>query len=201
MMYELPITVTVSGIEHPIRNNADYRLILDIIAACQDDDLSRQEQTVTALILFYEELNDIQDIFDLFEDANVAADEMLFFIGLNDKKIGYTLPHKIIDWEADELLIVSAINNVAGTEIRALDYLHWWTFIGYYMAVGESSLSTVVGIRDKIARGKKLENYEKEFKQRNPEYFMIKQPKTIEQKDLEEELDRLWHKKGGEADV
>lgn len=43
--------------------------------------------------------------------------------------------------------------------------------MGYYCSIGESILSTVVNIRDKIVKGKKLEKHEKEFKRNNPQYF------------------------------
>ena len=76
------------------------------------------------------------------------------------------------------------------TEIRALPYLHWWTFIGYYMAVGECTLSTIVSIRDKIARGKKLDDFEKEFKRDNPQYFRWKS----EQAESDMLLKEIWNK-------
>ena len=85
-------------------------------------------------------------------------------------------------------MIVSAINNVAHTEIRALPYLHWWTFTGYYMAIGECPLSMVVGIRNKLAKHKKLEKYELEFKRQNPQYFTWKK----DQKEAEMLFEQIW---------
>ena len=172
-MYELPVTVSINGIEYNIRDKADYRTILGVIDLCQDPDLTPEEQTMSALIVFYEDINNVDDIFEVFgEHLQEAGEQMMRFIGLNDDDpIKPTSKLKLIDWQQDETLIVSAINNVAKTEIRALPYLHWFTFVGYYMAIGESSLATVVSIRNKVAKGKKLENYEKEFKRNNPQYF------------------------------
>ena len=64
-------------------------------------------------------------------------------------------------------LIVADVNKVAGQEIRALPFLHWWTFLGYFHAIGEGQLSAVVTIRDKLSRGKKLEEWEKDYYREN----------------------------------
>ena len=100
---------------------------------------------------------------------------------------------KTIDWEKDSQLISSAVNKVAGQEVRAVEYMHWWTFMGYFNAIGESALSTVVGIRNKIAKGKKLEKYEMEFRRDNPQYF-IWDMRTIQQKEEDELINQLWNK-------
>lgn len=192
-MYELPITVNVNDKEYAIRNRADYRVILDVIAACQDVDFTKEEQAATALILFYESLKSYEDIFMAFDDVKEAITAMMNFISLNkNEEVGYKTNHKLIDWEQDEDYIVSAINGVAKTEIRALPYLHWWTFISYYMAIGECSLQTIVGIRDKIAKGKKLEKYEQEFKRNNPQLFKWKTKQTEEEKEFISQIDALW---------
>lgn len=191
-MYELPITVNVNNKNYAIRNRADYRVIMDVIAACQDVDFTKEEQAATALILFYEALETYEDIFITFEDIKAAITAMMNFISLNNDEVGYKSNHKLIDWEQDEDYIVSAINGVAKTEIRALPYLHWWTFISYYMAIGDCSLQTIVGIRDKIAKGKKLEKYEQEFKRNNPQLFKWKTKRTEEEKEFISQIDALW---------
>jgi hypothetical protein len=65
--------------------------------------------------------------------------------------------------------------------------------MAYFNAVGESALATVVGIRDKIAKGKKLEKYERQFRQDNPQYFTWDM-RTLKQKEDDELLNQLWHK-------
>ena len=88
-------------------------------------------------------------------------------------------------------MICAAVNTVAHMEIRSIPYLHWWTFVGYYMSVGQSVLSTVVSIRDKIKHGKKLEKWEQEFRRDNPTYFNRKQ--SEEDKAVEEYIKNLWN--------
>ena len=66
----------------------------------------------------------------------------------------------------------------------------------YFMSVAQSVLSTVVSIRYKISRGKKLEKWEQDFKKENPQYF-----KTTVSKEEQEWLDyikAMWDKGGAD---
>lgn len=191
-MYELPITVEVAGKSYKIRNGADYRTIIGVISLCEDPELTKEERTVSALIVFYEDINEFEDIFEVFgENAKDAMEAMLKFISYNyDDDLSSSAKVKLIDWVQDENLIIAGVNSVAKTEVRALEYLHWWTFLSYYMSIGESALSTVVSIRNKIAKGKKLEKYEQEFRRENPSYFRWKN-KEVEERNL---IESIWNK-------
>ena len=48
-----------------------------------------------------------------------------------------------------------------------MQYLHWWTFLGAYMEIGESLFSQILSVRMKKAKGKKLEDWEREFYKEN----------------------------------
>lgn len=189
-MYELPTTVNIDGHEYAVRDGGDFRTILDCISLIQDADLTDVEKAISALMVFLKDFDEPDDVIEEFMDLNVPISEMFKFISCNDEQVGYTVNHKVMDWEQDEKLIISAINGVAKTEVRSLKYLHWWTFISYFMAIGECSFSTIVSIRDKLARGKKLEKYEREFKRYNPQYFIWKQ----EQLENNKLIEQLWNK-------
>jgi len=88
-------------------------------------------------------------------------------------------------------MIFSAVNKVAGREIRELEYLHWWTFLGYFNEVGEGTFSFVVGIRHKLNKGKKLEKHEKEFLSQNKELIRLEKPRTREEQEQEAEYKAL----------
>lgn len=193
-MYELPITVTVNDTIYAIRNNGDYRMVLDCFQVLNDIELSENERILACLIIFYEDFNDIESVLSLDGEAikSLLDNAFLFFNCGKEHAQGET-NYKTIDWETDSQLISSAVNKVAGKEIRAETYLHWWTFMGYFNAVGESALSTVVGIRSKIAKGKKLEKYEAEFRRNNPQYFTWDM-RTLKQKEDDELLNQLWNK-------
>ena len=188
-MYELPTSIIINDKEYPIRNKGDYRTIINIIDVTGDPELKSNEIMAVVIIMFYENVNTISDIYYTFPDIQEAYNQVMKFISLNNSEVGQKTEHKMIDWVQDENLIVSAINNVAHTEIRALPYLHWWTFIGYYMSIGECSLATVVGIRSKIAEGRKLDKSEQRFRKNNPQYF-------VWERDLQKNkqlLDSIWN--------
>lgn len=89
-------------------------------------------------------------------------DKILEFIDMGMKDDGRRKPHTM-DWEQDAAVIIPSVNRVLGKEVRALEYLHWWTFLGAYMEIGESLFSQILNIRQKKAKGKKLEKWEQEF--------------------------------------
>ena len=82
---------------------------------------------------------------------------------------------------------------MAQTEIRSEPYLHWFTFMGYYISIGESVLATVVSIRDKKHKGKKLEKHEKEFVKNNPQYFIERQTDK-EKQEADDLFNSVWNK-------
>jgi len=194
-MYEIPTKIFIEGEEFPIRNNGDYRMVLDCFKALQDAELNPKERVFCSLLIFYEDINSIADI-NKFPDLETAITEMYNFFNCGkDQSVGKRMRHRLIDWDKDSQMICSAINKVANTEVRAEPYIHWWTFMGYYSAVGESLLSTVLSIRDKLSRGKKLEKYEREFKNENPEYF-VWNARTIDDEEADKLFNELWNSRG-----
>ena len=191
-MYEIPTSVEVNGQSYAIRNQGDYRMVLDCFVALNDKELSMQERVLSALIIFYDGMNDIDDL-EQFGDMDEAVKQMYkFFSCGEDYDTNEKHSPRVIDWENDSQLICSAINKVAGMEIRSLDYLHWWTFMGYYLAIGNSPLANIVNIRYKIARHEKLEKYERKFQSENPQYF--KNIGNEADTEYEEFLRNVWNR-------
>ena len=192
-MYSIPTSVQIGEQSYPIRNNGDYRMVLDCFIALNDMELSQQERLYACLIIFYDGMEDISD-WDVFSgNLEEAVMQMFKFFNCGSDIEKETKSVRLIDWENDSQLICSAINNVAGTEIRALPYLHWWTFMGYYLAIGESPLSTVVGIRNKIATNQKLEKHERQFQHDNPQYFKMDY-RTDADREYDELVKQVWNK-------
>ena len=192
-MYDLPTSVNLNNQQFKIRNNGDFRVILDCFNAINDITLSEQERLYAALIIFYDGVNSVEDLYKL-GDLKEAAEQMELFFNCGQESVGLQTRYKLIDWDKDSSLIASAINNVAKTEVRSVDYCHWWTFMGYYLAIGECPLSNIVNIRYKIATGKKLEKYEQKFRAENPQYF-TGDYRTNNEKELEDWfLNEVWNK-------
>ena len=77
---------------------------------------------------------------------------------------------ELVHWEMDAPLIFDAINKGRQTDIRETD-LHWWTFLGLYMEIGQSLFATVLNLRQKLARGTKLDKEERRFLNESPHLF------------------------------
>lgn len=195
-MYSLPTTVTVKDRTYHIRESGDFRMVLDCFSALQDEELSEDYRVLASLLIFYNEFTEITDIRAHEDYIDGLVTEMFKFMNVGqDQSPGADVGSQVIDWEGDSQMICAAVNNVAKTEIRSIEYLHWWTFLGYYMSVGESVLSTVVGIRDKICKHKKLEKWEQEFKKNNPGYFVWKRT-SVQERETENLVRELWNKGG-----
>ncbi len=178
MMWGLPTSVEINGENHPIRNNGDFRVILDCIVAFNDLELDDRAKTMAALMIFYQDYTKITD----FE---VAIKEMYKFID-NGKEIDENKSKssvRLMDWEQDFTLISAPISRVIGKEVRSIDYLHWWSFLSAYMEIGECLFSQVISIRSKKKKGKKLEKHEKEFYRDN--YNIVKLHEKLTDKEKE----------------
>lgn len=190
-MFELPKSINIGGKQFGIRNDGDYRMVLDCFATLQDIEIpSKEERILTTLVIFYADLNSFDDI-AIFPDLEQAVKEMYNFFNAGADEVGAKTNYKLVDWQKDEQMIASAINATAKTEVRAIPYLHWWTFLGYYTAIGECPFSNVINIRYKIKAGKKLEKHEQEFRTNNPNYF-IWDSDSLEDKEAQEWVKQLW---------
>lgn len=65
--------------------------------------------------------------------------------------------------------------------MRTLPYLHWWSFLALFDAIGEGSFATVVAIRDKLRRGKRLENWELDYYRTHREAVELRAPASAEE--------------------
>ncbi len=186
MIGVLPETLTVGGEEYPVRT--DYRNILQVFEAFQDPELQPEEKWIVAIYLLFEDFTCDDDVLQAAQngfDLGEAMKQISWFIsaGQPEKQV---LEQPTYNWAQDEQMIFSAVNKVAGRETRELEYLHWWTFLGYFNEVGEGTFSFIVGIRNKLNKGKKLEKHEKEFLFHNKELVKLQKPKTREEQAQED---------------
>lgn len=171
-LYGLPGTLTIGGEKYALRS--DFRAVLDVLIAYNDPELNDEARTVVMLEILLPEWNTIPQ-----EHLPEACRKLVEFIDCGQKDDGKTHP-RVIDWEQDAGIIIPAVNSVAHTEIRALPQLHWWTFFSYFMEIRESLLANVISIRQKKAKGKKLEKWEQDFYKENRAIIDIKKQDTEE---------------------
>lgn len=183
MNYGLPKSLMVNGREEPIR--WEYTAVLDAISALNDEELDSKEKVYSALYIIYENFENFS-----VDDYGAAWDAATEFVnGEMDDDQKSTV--KTVDFEQDYKIMIPAINRVAGREIRGEDGIHWWTFLGWFMEIGECTYSTVLTIRSKKAKGKKLEKHEQEFFDANKKMVIIQPKLTEEEKQAEEWLNNF----------
>lgn len=184
MMWDLPIAVEINGKHHPIRNKCDYRVVLDVICALNDNDLTEEEKVKCALFIFYENISAI-------DDFETAIKEMFRIIngGEVEEQTNDNKP-KLMDWEHDFQQVAPPISRVLGYDVRTPDkYTHWYSFLGGYMEIGDCTFSTIVSIRSKKAKGQKLDKWEIDYIREHRKMVELPQKLTIEE---QEELNSEW---------
>lgn len=163
--------------------NGDFRDILEIFSYFEDPDLPEYLKWRIALALFYDR--------EIPEAYQQQAMEFLADFLCGGRRDGEKAAPKLMDWEQDGAVIVAEVNKVAGQEIRALPFVHWWTFLSWFHAIGEGQLSTLVAIREKLHKGKKLEPYEIEFYRAHKTVVDLKTRYSREELAHRKELEKL----------
>ena len=190
--WKLPTTLRVGGKDYEIRT--DYRAVLDILIAMNDTDIyagmneqeKNTEQSMTMLQILYLDFESIPP-----QHWKEAAEQAIEFIDCGFSSDNKPKP-RLMDWNQDAPILIPAVNKVAGKDIRAEKYMHWWTFLGLFMEIGESTFATVVGLRDKKKRRKKLENWEQEFYKNNKSLVDLKVKQIERSEEEKEELRELF---------
>lgn len=190
--WDLPTSLEVDGREYEIRT--DYRVILDILAAMNDpeifepgmtEDEKKAEQVMTMLQILYIDFAIMPP-----ENWQEAAKKACDFIDCGIKGDDKPKP-RTMDWEQDAPIIAPEISKVAGRDIR-IGETHWWEFFGYYLGIGEGVFNTIVGIREKKRKGKKLEKWEQEFYANNKSLVDLKAKVSTRSDEELEELRNLF---------
>lgn len=190
--YSLPYSIEVGGIDYKIRT--DYHVIIDILTAMNDTEIfepgmteeeKQQERVMTILQILYIDFDRMPP-----KDWKEAVEKACDFIDCGIKGDEKPKP-KVMDWEQDAPIILPAINKVAHEDVRKNEHMHWWTFFGYYMEIGESTFSTVVSIREKKRKGQKLEKWELEFYKNNKSIVDIKPKQSERSKEEKDAIRKL----------
>ncbi len=181
--WKLPTSLEIGGVGYSIRS--DFRATLDILMYFNDPEYEMDEKWEICLDILYEQYEEMPA-----EHKEEAAQKAMEFIDMGIKGDGRQKPHTM-DWEQDAPIIIPAVNKVLGSEVRAVPYMHWWTFLGAYMESGESLFSQILSIRQKKVKNKKLEKWEQEFYRENKAFVDLKKKYTEEEKELQEQLKAL----------
>lgn len=183
--WSFPTSITVGGKEYPIRT--EFSAVLDLFVALNDPeckgDTEEETNYIQAMMILEIMIPDYEKI--PREHVQEAINKVCEFIDYGVTQSGNH--PKTMDWEQDAIVIIPEINKILGYEIRnPKNKTHWWTFLGAYMGIGEGLFSNIVRIRQKKAKGKKLEKYEQEFYKENKTLidFEAKNQRSNEEKNL-----------------
>lgn len=171
--WKLPQTLQVGKETYRIRT--DFRPALDIIAAFNDIELPQEGKMKVLLEILYIDMPPI-------ECLDEAVSKATWFLDCGKENDGKIRP-QTMDWEQDAPIIFPAINKLAGYETRAPQvHTHWWTFVGYFNEIYDGFFSQVLAIRQKRAKGKKLDKWELEFLKENKEIVELRRKLSDEEK-------------------
>lgn len=183
--WELPTSLNVCGTEYVIRT--DFRAMLDIMKYFSDPEYEPDEKWEICLDILYVDYENMP-----LEHKQEAARQALWFIDMGMEDDGKKQKPHTMDWEQDAPIILPAVNKVIGSEVRSMKYLHWWTFLGAYLEIGDSLFSQVVSIRQKKASGKHLDKWEHKFYLDNRELIDLKRTQEKEYEREQAEVDALF---------
>ena len=108
-------------------------------------------------------------------DVEAALRAFTEFVDPRQGNQGKKPSGRLIDWQQDFDLMVAPINHILGFECRAVDYLHWRTFLSAYLEIPpESVFARVLRIREKLRTGKKPEKNERTWYRKNMELVSLK---------------------------
>ena len=172
MMYGLPESLEVGGTDYAIRS--DFRDVLEIIGVLNDLELDDRERCFLALLIFYRDFETMPP-----EHYQEALGHCFWFLngGHSDEELEEN-PPRLMDWEQDFPVIIAPVNRVLGHDARADAHLHWWTFLGAYMEIGDCTFAQVVHIREMQRQGKPLDKSDREWYRKNKKLVDLKQELT-----------------------
>ena len=178
--YRLPTSLLVGGVAHEI--NPGWENVMNILCVSSSPELTDEEK---ALFLIHEIFQNWKKI--PVEHYSEACEKACEFIDCGQKNDGSVKP-KMIDWEQDAPIIIPEINKVASMEVRLDPTIHWWTFFGWFMGIGDGLLASVLHIRKKKAMGKKLEKWEQEFYSANKQLIDLSRRETAEERAIKDNM-------------
>lgn len=170
--YDLPSSLTIGGRAYSIRSG--WRAVLDIFAALNDPELEEDGKIIAMLTILFPDHDQIPK-----KDIPEAIARACEFLDCGHRQDSDKKP-RLLDWQQDAALIMPAVNNVAGRDVRSCPDMHWWTFWGMFMGIEGGLFGSVLRIRQKKAKGKKLDKAEEEFYRENKKLVDLRPMETDE---------------------
>lgn len=179
---ELPNTIEISHIEYLI--NTDFRIVLQILLAFEDNELTGLEKQMVLLKNLYPVIPD-----NVHEALRLAD---LFLNGGKEQNEEITGP-RIYSFSKDANLIYAAFQQTHGIDLQHTEYMHWWQFLALFMDLGiDTAFCQLVSLRKRVKTGKATRE-EYQMARDMGEIFDIPEldNRTLEEKEQEAEFMQL----------
>ena len=161
----LPRSLDIGGDNVAI--DADFRNVLEILSAFEDGDLTEGEQRKLLIDRLYSE-----PVADL---GDALAQAYWFLSGGSERKSsGRGKDYgQLYSWVQDRLYILSAVDAVLGYSCRHKRFVHWWDFLGAWMAVTESAISSAIHLRKRKKQGPLTKEERKQWDE-DPDFYELR---------------------------
>lgn len=186
-LWELPTCLCVGG--ENLEIETDYRKILKILKVFSDPEYDIDEQWEICIGVLFKDY-DVDNPPSGYILAEMQKQAMEFIdagIKVDEKK-----RPRVMDWWQDAPILAAPISKALGRDVRSPEPLHWWTFLGAYMGIGESLFSEILNIRIKKYKGQKLEKHEQEFYKENKSLIDLQINRVERSQEEKDELRALF---------
>lgn len=170
-IWDLPKTVEIFDKTYKIRDNCDYRVMLDVNEALSDNEETQEYRLHCAIVIFYENYKEIPDPLTANTEEEImfiqeAVNKITEILRLGEPVEDETEKNKpkLMDWNKDFHLIAPAVNRILGYDVRDPNkYTHWYTLVGAFGEIGDCYFAQIMNVRKKKLTGKKLDEQDMQF--------------------------------------
>lgn len=151
----LPTKIKVNN--HVYEINYDYRTIINIILAFEDDELTNDEKIYIMLKQLYKDEVLEEDM----EDAIVKG---IKFIDCGNDYSTNKVSNRVYSFNKDANYIFTGINSTHHIDIDEKPNLHWWKFVSFFMDMSsECMFGELIYYRTRKAEGKLTKEEKKQY--------------------------------------
>lgn len=152
----LPTKIKVNN--HIYDVNYDYRTIINILLAFEDQELTQEEKVYIMLNNLYKD--NIPE-----EEIEEAANKAIKFIDCGKSYSTNKTKTRVYSFDKDASYIFTGINSTHHIDIDEKPNLHWWKFVDFFMDMSnECMFGELVYYRTRRAEGKLTKEEQKQYK-------------------------------------
>lgn len=139
--------------------NYDFRTIINILIALEDDELTNYEKAYIMVKKLYKE--DIPD-----NEFSIACEKAVLFIDCNGIfKSKNNLSQRVYSFKKDGGYIFSGINSTHHIDLEKENDLHWWKFMSFFMDMNQDCMfGEITYYRTRKNEGKLTKEEKEQYK-------------------------------------